>query len=87
MAKHSDGAPEPFEVEVEEDIHQELAERYDGRPFALGRSVGVGKHPLPGTMGGYLLLTEKEVKRTYGLTNNHVVNVLKSTNQQGETPF
>ena len=53
--------------------------------FSLGSSIAVSRHPLPGTLGGYLFGSVRKGKqRLYGLINNHVANVCAGDNQQGK---
>ncbi|KAI1176246.1 hypothetical protein F4777DRAFT_597854 [Nemania sp. FL0916] len=54
--------------------------------YSLGRSIGVEQLDLPGTLGGFITVTTGDKSRVYGLTNNHVVNVGKTTNTQLGSP-
>lgn len=50
--------------------------------YSLGRSIGVEQLDGPGTLGGFITVSYKGSTRVYGLTNNHVVNVGRTTNKQ-----
>lgn len=61
--------------------------RGDKNPFglySLGRSIGVEELDYPGTLGGFITVTTGGKPRVYGLTNNHVVNVGRTTNTPRE---
>ncbi|KDN68167.1 hypothetical protein CSUB01_11641 [Colletotrichum sublineola] len=53
--------------------------------YSLGRSIGVEQLDYPGTLGGFITVTTDGSPRVYGLTNNHVINVGKTTNTQRES--
>lgn len=50
--------------------------------YSIGRSIGVEQLSGPGTLGGFITISEEGKSRVYGLTNNHVVNVGRTTNTQ-----
>ncbi|TRX87710.1 hypothetical protein FHL15_011399 [Xylaria flabelliformis] len=54
--------------------------------YSLGRSIGVEQLDYPGTLGGIITVTTGDKSRVYGLTNNHVVNIGKTTNTQPRDP-
>ncbi|KAI0468838.1 hypothetical protein F4859DRAFT_489068 [Xylaria cf. heliscus] len=54
--------------------------------YSLGRSIGVEQLDYPGTLGGFITVTTGGKPRVYGLTNNHVVNIGKTTNTQPGDP-
>ncbi|KAK1955773.1 hypothetical protein LY78DRAFT_697546 [Colletotrichum sublineola] len=54
--------------------------------YSLGRSIGVEQLDYPGTLGGFITVTTDGSPRVYGLTDNHVINVGKTTNTQPGDP-
>ncbi|KAI0976419.1 hypothetical protein F4678DRAFT_456743 [Xylaria arbuscula] len=54
--------------------------------YSLGRSIGVEQLDGPGTLGGFITVDSAGKPRVYGLTNNHVVNIGKTTNTQPTSP-
>ncbi|KAI8634683.1 hypothetical protein F5Y19DRAFT_409597 [Xylariaceae sp. FL1651] len=54
--------------------------------YSLGRSIGIEQLDYPGTLGGFITVTTGDKSRVYGLTNNHVVNIGKTTNTQPRDP-
>ncbi|KAI1261704.1 hypothetical protein F5Y18DRAFT_440349 [Xylariaceae sp. FL1019] len=70
------GSPQPYDANSKNPFYL----------YSLGRSIGVEQLDYPGTLGGFITVTTGDKPRTYGLTNNHVVNIGKTTNTQPGDP-
>ena len=49
--------------------------------YSIGRSIGVEQACGAGTLGGFISISHKGVPRTYGLTNNHVAELIRPSDK------